>query len=213
MSALDRPGVGVEEADEDALAAAAVTVAECVAFGGVARTGEVGEFVVDDVVAELGGEEDVEEGEADAALAGVAGAEDIHAVGDFPAVDTEAEVGGELACARKEYGGCDAPGYGFDGCVDGRLDGGIGCVGGGWEEDVEAPGGRNGEGEAGDSGGGEDGYCDVGGGDGDDGPGVVARTWTDALEVGCVALDGVGNPAAGESGGDVDFELSGCPAG
>ena len=41
MSALDRPGVGVEEADEDALAAAAVTVAERVEFGGVARTGAV----------------------------------------------------------------------------------------------------------------------------------------------------------------------------
>lgn len=196
MSAFDRPGVGVEEADEDAFAATAVTVAKRVECGGVARTGEVGEFVVDDVVAELGSEEDVEVGEADAALAGVAGAEDLHAVGDFPAVDAEAEVGGELPCARKEDGGGDAPGYCFDCCVDGRLDGGVGCVGGGWEEDVEAVRGRGGEGEAGDSGGGEDGYCDVGGGDGDDGAGEVARAGTDALEVGCVAVDGVGNPAA-----------------
>lgn len=123
-SAFDRPGEFVEKADEEAFASTAVAVAERVECGCVARLGEVGEFVVDDVVAQLGGEEDVEVGEADAALAGIAGAEDLHAVGYLPAVDAEGEVGGELPCARKEDGGSDAPGYGFDGGVDGRLDGG-----------------------------------------------------------------------------------------
>lgn len=143
-SALYGPGVGVEEADEFGFAAAAVAVADGVEGWGVAGFGEVGEFVEDYVVAELGGEEYVEVGEADAALAGVAGAEYGAAVGYLPAVDAEAEGCGELAGAGKEELGGDVAADGLDLAVDEGLDFGGGEVEPGWDEDGEAVGGAGG---------------------------------------------------------------------
>ena len=117
-SALYGPGVGVEEADEFGFAAAAVVVAEGVEGGGVAGFGQVGEFVEDYVGAELGGEEYVEVGEADAVLAWVACAEYVAAVGYFPAVDAEAEGAGKLAGAGKAELRGDVAADGFDLSVD-----------------------------------------------------------------------------------------------
>lgn len=55
---MEGPGVGAEAGGEGGFAALAVLVAESVEAGAVVHLGEVGEFVVYDVVAEVVGEED-----------------------------------------------------------------------------------------------------------------------------------------------------------
>ena len=71
---------------------------------GVARFGEVGKFVTDDVIAKLLIEKHAHIGEADTAPGGVAGAECSFAVGYLPCIDPQAETGGEVARPRQEYG-------------------------------------------------------------------------------------------------------------
>lgn len=138
---LDGPAEGAEAVAELLFGAfavvTAVAVAEGVEGGGVAGFGEVGEFVADDVVAELGGEEDVDVGEADAALAGVACAEDAVSVGCLQLVDSEAEAFGYAACAGDEEPGRYLAGDELYAFVDALLDVGGGDVGAGAEDDVE----------------------------------------------------------------------------
>ena len=121
-----------------ALTSEAVAVTECVESGGVTRLCEVGEFMADDVVAQFGCEEDVEVGEAYAAQARIAGAEDGASVGYLPRVDPQSERRGYGTGAGEEDGGCETAPDSFDGCVDAPLDVGKGAVGVGGNVDGES---------------------------------------------------------------------------
>ena len=184
---------------------------------GVARFGEVGKFVTDDVVAKLLIEKHAHIGEADTAPGGVAGAECSFAVGYLPLVDPQAETGGQTARPRQEYGRSEPARREMEEAADGgaclRRFHGLRRR----DADDEARKVRSGIG----------GETDVRlchremcGTDGDREvvavdrlPDAVARGRAHGFEICGMALDGLHHMAARGVGGDVDMKLAVDPPG
>lgn len=84
---VDRPVVIAQTVGQLAFATGAIAVAESVEGRRVSRLCEMGEFMTDYIVAQLGWKEHVEIGKPDASLTRIACAEHRASVGYLPAVD------------------------------------------------------------------------------------------------------------------------------